>query len=149
MKYSSKHSLLNNNCRYLDDILTVSNPISLHFVKQIHLKDFTLNKNWAFLYLVRKVNLTHEFTTKETIFYLYRQLSFFLDVSIIHGVSIFRLVRFARICFKVYDFNEWYHFHKLLKTFTKDYYRYKYLISTVLHLIKKDNSHFTFLWWRY
>jgi hypothetical protein len=73
----------------------------------------------------------------------------FLDVSIIHGVSIFRLVRFAGICFKVSDFNEWYRFHKLLKTFTKDYYRYKYLISTVLHLIKKDNSHFTFLWWRY
>jgi len=41
IKYPSKHSLLNNNCRYLDDILTVSNAISLHFVKQIYLKDFT------------------------------------------------------------------------------------------------------------
>ena len=54
-----------------------------------------------------------------------------------YGVYISQLVRFTRICSSVSDFNErnlfitekllhqGYHYHKLLKAFTKFYYRYE------------------------
>ena len=43
----SKHSfisLFNNNCTYLNDILTVNNPNFLMFVKHIYPQELTLNK---------------------------------------------------------------------------------------------------------
>jgi hypothetical protein len=70
-----KHSLITlfyNNFRYLDDILSVNNPDFLMFVKFI-----PRNLRWIrlilqatqiiFFYII-KVNLTHSFKTKETIF---------------------------------------------------------------------------------
>ena len=46
-KDPSKHKLLeifNNNCRYLDDILTVNNTKFLDYAKQIYPKELTLYK---------------------------------------------------------------------------------------------------------
>ena len=37
-------SLFNNNCRYLDDILTVNNHNVLTFVKQTYPKELSLNR---------------------------------------------------------------------------------------------------------
>ena len=74
-----------------------------------------------------------------------------------YGVYISQLVRYARICNNVSDFNErnavitekllhqGYRFHKLLKTFTKFYHRYKDLVckynKTCKNLINSGISH--------
>ena len=74
-----------------------------------------------------------------------------------YGFYISHLVRFPRICNNVLDINDrnliitekllhqGYHFHKLLKTFTKLYYRYTDLVytynSTCRNMIKKDIYH--------
>ena len=74
-----------------------------------------------------------------------------------YGIYISQLVRFARVCTKVSDFNErnlyltdkllrqGYRYHRLLKTFSKFYYRYTTLIRkfncTCKSLVKQGISH--------
>ena len=78
------------------------------------------------------------------------------------GVYISQLVRFVRVCNNVLDFNErnlcitkkllhqGFRYHKLVKTFTKFYHRYKDIIrkysSTYRLLIRSGISHPFFLW---
>jgi len=74
-----------------------------------------------------------------------------------YGVYTSQLVRFARVCNNVLDFNErntfitekllhqGYRYHRLVKTFTKFYYKYRDLISkynvTCNNLVKNGISH--------
>ena len=63
---------------------------------------------------------------------------FDLEILHMHGVYISQLVRFARVCSNVSDFNErnlfitdkllhqGFRYHKLVKTFTQFYYRYRF-----------------------
>jgi hypothetical protein len=95
---------------------------------------------------------------KRRFFFSYRQFSFFWMMTFpSYGLYISHLVRFPRICNNVFDINDrnliitekllhqGYHFHQLLKTFTKLYYRYADLAYkynyTCRNMIKKDIYH--------
>ena len=54
--------LFNNNCRYLNDILTVNNPNFLMLVKHFYPQELTLNK----------ANITRDFSQ----FFLFRHIPF-------------------------------------------------------------------------
>jgi len=163
----------NNTYRYLDDILALNNPDFLTYAKEIYPKELTLTKSnnnndhTPFLDL----DLTIEHGCLSTKVYDKRDdFSFpivnfpFLDGDIpiapSYGVYISQLVRFARICTKVSDFNDrnlyltgkllqqGYRYHRLLKTFTKFYHRYIDLIRKYgcrcRVLIRKGISHPSF-----
>ena len=93
-------------------------------------------------------------------------LSIFLDGDVplvpSYGVYLLQLVRFARVCSDISDFNEQnlyltekllhqgYRYHKLHKTFTKFYYRYLDLLRkfgcTCRNPIKRGIPHPVFYW---
>ena len=113
-------SLFNNNCRYLNDILTVNNPNFLTFILR--------NLHWIRLTSCPSLAaLTRASTTKEAIFFPYRLFFHFLNgnVPLVHHMA-FTFWFFLHVS----DFNElnlviaetvlhqWYRFHKFLKTFT-------------------------------
>lgn len=82
-KDASKHPLINlfnNNCRYLEDILTVNRPNFLTFGIQIYPKELTLKLNkakvtstlyqiWKEAYSFFKVKLICMFMIKKVIFH--------------------------------------------------------------------------------
>ena len=123
-------------------IINQSNQKDLHWIR-LTLQGTRVN---VWIYPLFKITLTYAFTTKETFFsFPIVSLSFLVgDVSSApsHGLYISQFFRFARICntSNVYNFNDRnlvikqkllhqeYCFHKLLKTVTKLYYRYKDLV---------------------
>ena len=172
-KDPSKHDLLdlfNNTFRYLDDVLALNNPEFSKFADEIYPKELTLTKSnksnvhTPFLDLditIDKGNLTTKIYDKRDDF-SFPIVNFpFLDGDVplapSYGVYISQLVRFARVCSNVADFNErnlyltekllhqGYRYHKLHKTFTKFYYRYLDLLRkfgcTCRKLIKQGISH--------
>ena len=172
-KDPSKQHLLdvfNNTYRYLDDILAINNSDFLVFTNEIYPKELILNKAnnsgdcCPFLDLhitLSQGNLNTRVYDKRDDF-SFPIVNFpFLDGDVplapSYGVYISQLVRFARICNKVSDFNDrnqcitekllhqGYRYHKLLKTFIKFYHRYKDILhkynSTCRDLIKKGISH--------
>ena len=172
-KDPSKHDLLdlfNNTFRYLDDVLALNNPEFSKFADEIYTKELTLTKSnksnvhTPFLDLditIDKGNLTTKIYDKRDDF-SFPIVNFpFLDGDVplapSYGVYISQLVRFARVCSNVADFNErnlyltekllhqGYRYHKLHKTFTKFYYRYLDLLRkfgcTCRNLIKLGISH--------
>ena len=104
----SKHSLINlfhNNCRYIDEILTVNDPNFLTFVKQFIPRNFLWMKLisqairvnfFKYTYPFFKVNLTNAFATKRRFFFSYRKFSLFWDDDVplasSYGVYISQLV---------------------------------------------------------
>ena len=144
----------NNTSRYLDDILNLDNPYFESKVSSIYPKELKLNKanssdtSAAFLDL----DLSIENGVVQSKIYDKRDDFNFKIVNFPHldgdvpkatsyGVYISQLIRFARACSSVDDFNErnllitkkllnqGYRYHKLRKTFAKFYYRNLGLIS--------------------
>lgn len=160
----------NNTFRYLDDILALNNDDFNMYYNEIYPPELTLNKansnNQHCPFLDINFNICNgKLNTK--IYDKRDDFSFpivnypFLDGDVplapSYGVYISQLVRFARVCNNVSDFNErnlfisgkllhqGFRYHKLVKTFTKFYYRYEDLVfkynTTCKHLIKAGISH--------
>ena len=142
---------LNLTSRYLDDLLNIENPYFEGMVNQIYPPELQLNKLilqipsppfWIYICLF----LTALFHPKFMINFDFDIVNFpFLDGDVPHrpsyGVYISQLIRFARVCSHVDDFNtrnkcltakllkQGYRYHKLRKAFSKFYRRHYELIS--------------------
>ena len=175
-KDPSKQHLIdkfNNTFRYLDDILALNNDDFNKYYEEIYPKELTLNKansdnhhcpflDINFHICNDKLNTKNYDKSFDFSFPIVNHP--FLDgdspLAPSYGVYISQLVRFARVCNNVCDFNErnlfitekllhqGFRYHKLVKTFTKFYYRYKELVLkynfTCKHLIISGISHPTF-----
>ena len=150
----------NNTFRYIDDILSMDNPVFTDNIQLIYPSELQLNKSdtsdleASFLDLQLKVN-----TGKININVYDKRDDFnfkivnypFLDgdipISPSYGVFISQLVRFARICSSVNDFrarsklmttkllNQGFRYHKLRKTFNKHYSlitKYNYSLKSLI-----------------
>ena len=144
----------NKTCRYLDDIFNVNNDFFHGFYKDIYPNELCLSKandsdsKASFLDL----DLTIENNNIITKIYDKRDDFNFDIVNFPHldgdvpkrtsyGVYISQLIRYARACTKVEDFNcrnlllttkllkQGYRYHKLCRTFTTFYRKYNDLIS--------------------
>ena len=168
--HSSLIDVFNSNSRYLDDILTLNNPDFLKFASDIYPKELILNRANSdnqccpFLDLNITLNqgkLTTRIYDKRDDFNFVITNFPFLDGDVpqapSYGVYISQLVRFARICSNVEDFNirnksitkkllqQGFRFHKLLATFRKFYNKYEHLVTkynvTRRQLISEGVSH--------
>ena len=144
----------NDTSRYLDDILNIDNPYFETFVPSIYPSELTLNKantsdkSAAFLDLdisIKDDTLSTKIYDKRDDFNFsivnYPHLDGDVPRATSYGVYISQLIRFARACTSVNDFNvrnrvitekllgQGYKYHKLRKTFSKFYYRNLDLIS--------------------
>ena len=138
----------NNTSRYLDDILNMDNPYFPALVGTIYPRELQLNKanNSDFQASFLDLNLSIANNNIHTKIYDKRDDFNFNIVNFPHldgdvpratsyGVYISQLIRFARACSNVADFNErnlyitnkllqqGYRYYKLRKYFTKFYYR--------------------------
>ncbi len=144
----------NNTSRYLDDLLNIDNNHFSSLVNKIYPNELQLNKantsdkqaNFLDLNLsIENGYVTTKIYGKRDDFN-FNIVNFpFLDGDVpratSYGVYISQLVRFARVCNDVNDFNErnlcitekllkqGYRYHKLRKTFCKFYRRYPDLIQ--------------------
>ena len=163
-------SKFNNTFRYLDDILALNNDDFDKFIHEIYPRELTLNKantnNQKCSFLDLNISIDNE-KLHTKIYDKRDDFSFpivnypFLDGDVplapSYGVYISQLVRFARVCNCVLDFNErnlfitqkmlnqGFRYHKLVKSFTKFYYRFKDLIrkydKTCKYLLQTGISH--------
>lgn len=172
-KDPTKHHLIdifNNTCRYLDDIFSINNPEFSKYTNEIYPSQLTLNKSninsnrCPFLDLDIQIfqgKLHTQIYDKRDDF-SFPIVNFpFLDGDVplapSYGVYISQLVRYARVCSSVLNFNErnifitkkllnqGFRYHRLVKTFTKFYHKYRDLLwkydSTCRNLIKNGISH--------
>ena len=141
-------SAFNKTSRYLDDILNLDNPYFETFVASIYPKELTLNKannsdlSASFLDLDLSINndiISSKIYDKRDDFDFkiinYPCLDGDVPRSTSYGVYISQLIRFARACSSLEDFNnrnllitekllkQGYRYHKLRKTFSKFYYK--------------------------
>ena len=160
----------NYTFRYLDDILVINNDDFNTYAQTIYPSELTLNKanadNKHCPFLDLDINISQG-QLKTKIYDKRDDFSFhivnfpFLDGDVplapSYGVYISQLVRFARVCNDVSDFNErnlyitekllhqGFRYHKLVKTFSKFYHRYQNIItkyrSTSRFLIRHGISH--------
>ena len=169
----NKHHLIetfNNTYRYLDDILALNNPTFSNFINDIYPKELTLNKSnltdsrCSFLDLDLSIinGRLHTKVYDKRDDFSFPIVNFpFLEGDVplapSYGVYISQLVRYARICSDVSDFNDknrfitekllkqGYRYHKLVKSFTKFARKYGHLIEkynfTRKFLIVKGISH--------
>ena len=162
--------LFNNTYRYLDDILALNNPEFSKFTDEIYPAELTLTKSNSssdytpFLDLDISINqgkLNTKVYDKRDDFSFpivnFPHLDGDVPLAPSYGVYISQLVRYARVCSDVSDFNDrnlcltekllhqGFRYHKLIKTFSKFYYRYIELLrkfgSTCRALIKQGVSH--------
>ena len=155
-KDSTKSDLIdkfNNTYRYLDDIFALNNSDFFIHTYDIYPRELTLNKanndssNCPFLDLdisISQSQLKFKIYDKRDDF-SFPIVNFpFLDGDVplapSYGVYISQLVRYARVCSDVSDFNErnlcitekllsqGFRYHKLIKTFAKFFRRYKDLV---------------------
>ena len=144
----------NSTSRYLDDLLNIDNPYFEEMLGQIYPTELQLNKaNFSdteapFLKLILSITngiVSSKIYDKQDDFN-FEIVNFpFLvgDVprSPSYGVYISQLIRFARVCSNVDDFNnrnlflnakllkrQGYRYHKIRKAFSKFYHRYSELI---------------------
>ena len=145
----------NNTFRYLDDTLALNNDDFSMYTKEIYPVEITLNKaninndHCPFIDLDIYIIINGKLNTK--IYDKRDDFSFpiinypFLDgdvsLSPFYGVYISQLVRLARVCNNVLDFNgrnlcitekllyQGFPYHKLIKTFTKFCHRYKDIVN--------------------
>ena len=147
-------SAFNYTSRYLDDILNLDNPLFDTLISSIYPKELKLNKantsdtSAAFLDLdlsidngiiSSKIYDKRDDVNFDIVNFPY--LDGDVPRSTSYGVYISQLIRFARACSSVEDFNkrnriftekllkQGYRYHKLRKTFSKFYYRNLQLIS--------------------
>ena len=134
----------NSTSRYLDDLLKIANPYFEGMINQIYPPELQLNKanitatEAPFLYL--HLSIANGFVSpkiydKRDVFYFDTVNFSFLDGDVprraSYGVYISQLIRFARVCNHVADFNARnkcltakLRYHKLRKTFSKFYRRH-------------------------
>ena len=152
------------NLQYLDDILNIDNPYFEQTVGPIYPTELQLNKanssgtEGPFLDMNLSITngiVTSKINDKQDFFNLEKVNLPFLDVgdprSPSYGVYISQLIRFARVCSNVDDFNnrnlfltakllkQGYRYHKIKKAFSKFYHRdsgliLKYNIELKTHL---------------
>ena len=163
----------NNTSRYLDDILNINNPYFDSFIADIYPKELQLNKanisdnSAAFLDLNLEINhgyITTKIYDKRDDFNFtitnYPYLDGDVPKSTSYGVYISQLIRFARACSSVDDFNvrnltitnkllhQGYRYNKLRKAFSKFYHRNLPLINKykwgLKSLLNSGISHPTF-----
>ena len=140
--------------RYLDDLLNIDNPYFEGMVKQIYPPELQLNKanttDTEILFLDLHISISNDFVSskihcKRDDFDFYIVNFPFLDDDVprhpSYNVYIFQLIRFARVCIHVEDFNarnkcvtaellkQGYRYHKFRKVFSKIYRRHYVLIS--------------------
>ena len=139
--------------RYLDDLLNIDNPYFEQMVGQIYPTELQLNKANSFdteaPFLDLNLSITHGIVSSK-IYDKRDDSNFeivnfpFLDVAVprspSYGVYVSQLVRFARVCSYVDDFNnrnlfltakslkQGYRYHKIRKAFSKFYHRHSELI---------------------
>ena len=144
----------NSTCRYLDDLLNIDNPYFEGMVNQIYPSELQLNKanisDTEAPFLDLHLSVANGLVSSK-IYYKRDDFDFyivnfpFLDGDVprrtSYGVYISQLIRFARVCNHVTDFNarnkcltakllqQGYRYHKLRKTFSKFYRRHYELIS--------------------
>ena len=160
MKYISSDNqagvikAFNSTSRYLDDLLHIDNPYFEGMVNQIYPSELQLNKantsDTEAPFLDLHLSVSNGFVSSKM--YDKRDdfdfdiVNFpFLDGDVArhpsYGVYISQLIRFARVCSHVDDFNtrnkcltakllkQGYRYHKLRKAFSKFYRRHYELIS--------------------
>ena len=144
----------NKTSRYLDDILNLDNPYFETMISSIYPKELTLNKanisKTEASFLDLNLCITND-KISSSIYDKREDFNFsivnypFLDGDVprstSYGVYISQLIRFARACSLVEEFNsrnllitdkllkQGYRFHKLRKTFSKFYHRNSLLIG--------------------
>ena len=143
----------NSTSRYLDDLLNIDNPYFEQMVCQVYSTDLQLNKanssDTDAPFLDLNLSITNGIVSSKI--YDKRDEFNFETVNFPHldadvprspsyGVYISQLIRFARICSNVDDFNnsilfltaklskQGYRYHKIRKAFFKFYYRHSELI---------------------
>ena len=160
----------NYTFRYLDDILALNNPSFSNFITDIYPSELTLNKSnvtgdrCPFLDLDLSIidGKLHTKVYDKRDDFTFPIINFpFLEGDVplapSYGVYISQLVRYARICSCVSDFNnknrfitekllkQGYRYHKLVKSFSKFFHKYRSLIEkfncTRHFLIVKGISH--------
>ena len=144
----------NSTSRYLDDLLNIDNPYFEGMVNQIYPPELQMNKanisDTEAPFLDLHLSVANGFVSSK-IYDKHDDFDFdvvnfpFLDGDVprraSYGVYISQLIRFARVCNHVTDFNarnkcltakllqQGYRYHKLRKTFSKFYRRHYELIS--------------------
>ena len=144
----------NQTSRYLDDILNIDNPFFASMVDNIYPPELTLNKanssdtEVAFLDLSLSISdniVNSKIYDKRDDFNFnivnYPHLDGDVPRTTSYGVYVSQLIRFARACSDVEDFNErnrvitskllqqGYRYHKLRKAFSKFYRRNEHLLE--------------------
>ena len=143
----------NSTLRYLDDLLNIDNPYFAQMVSQIYPTELQLNKanpsDTQAPFLDLDLSITNGIVSTKIHDkrddFNFEKVNFpFLDGDVprspSNGVYISQLIRFARVCSHVDDFNnrnkfltskllkQGYRYHKLRKAFSKFYYRHSELI---------------------
>ena len=143
----------NSTSRYLDDLLNIDNPYFEQMVGQIYPTELQLNKvistDTEVPFLDLNLSITNGIVSskiydKRDDFH-FEIVNFpFLDGDVprspSYGVYIFQLIRFARVCSNVDDFNnrnlfltakllkQGYRYHRIQNAFSKFYHRHSELI---------------------
>ena len=143
----------NSTSRYLDDLLIIDNPYYEQMVVQIYPTELQLNKanstDTEALFLDLNLSITNGIVSSK-IYDKQDDFNFeivnfpFLDTDVprshSYGVYISQLIRFARVCSNVDDFNnrnllltakslkQGYRYHKIRKAFSKFFHRHSELI---------------------
>ena len=143
----------NSTSRYLDDLLSIINPYFEQMVGQIYPTELQLNKanssDTEAPFLDLNLSITNGIVSSKIYDkrddFNFEIVNFpFLDGDVprspSYGVYISQLIRFARVCSNVDDFNnrnlfltakllkQGYRYHKIRKAFSKFYYRHSELI---------------------
>ena len=143
----------NSTSRYIDDLLNIDNPYFEQMVGQIYPSELQLNKANSSDTEAPFLDLTLSITNGRVSSKIYDKrddfnfeiVNFpFLDGDVprspSYGVYISQLIRFARVCSNVDDFNnrnlflaakllkQGYRYHKIRKAFSKFYHRHSELI---------------------
>ena len=139
----------NSTSRYLDDLLNIDYPYFIQMVGQIYPAELQLNKanssDTEAPFLDLNLSITNGIVSSKRDDFNFEILNFpFLDGDVprspSYGVYISQLIRFARVCSNVDDFNsrnlfltskllkQGYRYHKIRKAFSKFYHRHSELI---------------------
>ena len=143
----------NSTSRYLDDLLNIDHPYFEQMVGQIYPTELQLNKtnssNTEALCLDLNMSITNDIVSLKIYDkrddFNFEIVNFpFLDGDVprspSYGIYISKLIRFARVCSNVDDFNnrnlflnakllrQGYRYHKIRKAFSKFYHRHIELI---------------------
>ena len=143
----------NSTSRYLDDLLNIDNPYFEQMVGQIYPTELQLNKanssDTEAPFLDLNLSITNGIVSSKIYDkrddFNFEIVNFpFLDGDVpcspSYGVYISQLIRFARVCSNIDDFNnrnfflaakllkQGYRYHKIRKAFSKFYYRHSELI---------------------